>query len=328
MKKLTAKQRRALQEAAEWHARQSAGDADEQDEQRLQRWRARDPSHEWAWQRVLSLQAKLGHLPGELADETLTRAERRLRLGRRGILKGGLLLIGAGSAGWAGYHHGPGQRLLADHATASGQLKTLSLADNSTLILNTASAVDIRFTGQERRLFLKQGEIMLHTAPAPPGGAPGPFIAETPSGQARALGTRFSLRYLDDQARTTRLNVYQGQVQVTARNGQQQDCGAGQRLRFTRQFISRPDSPTASDAWTRQRLEVKAMRLDEFVTELARYRSGWIRIDPAVARYRITGVFNTADTDQALRALTNSFPLKITYRSRYWVTISPLTPAR
>ena len=71
-----------------------------------------------------------------------------------------------------------------------------------------------------------------------------------------------------------------------------------------------------------KRLEVKAMRLDEFVTELARYRSGWIRIDPAVARYRITGVFNTADTDQALRALTNSFPLKITYRSRYWVTIS------
>ena len=316
---LTLRQRRALRAAAEWHALCCSGDADEQDERGLQRWLALDPSHAWAWARVQALQEKLGGLPGELTDSTLTRAERRLRLARRGVLKGGIALIGAGSAGWAGYQYGPGQRWLADHATAAGELKTLKLADNSVLILNTASAVDIHFSAEARRLILKQGEIMAQTA----GDPARPFIVATPSGEAQALGTRFSLRYLDDRAATTRLNVYQGRVQVTARDGRRQLCNAGQRLHFTRQSVSPPAAPPASDAWTRRRLDVRALRLDEFVAELARYRSGWVRIDPAVAHYRITGVFNTGDTDQALRALEAAFPLKVSYLSRYWVTISP-----
>ena len=326
MKPLTVKQRRALQAAAEWHALRCSDSIDEQgDEQDLQRWLALDPSHQWAWQRVLSLQEKLGRLPGALADDTLTRAERRLRLSRRSILKGGLLLIGTGSVGWGVYHHGSGQRLLADHATARGNLKSLNLADNSVLTLNTASAVDIRFTTRERRLLLKQGEIMVQTgadSSAVSGKTARPFIVETPSGQAHALGTRFSLYYLDDKAVTTQLNVYQGRVEVTSRNGRQQICDDGRRLHFTREFISSPRSPTASDAWTRQRLAVEAMRLDEFAKQLARYRSGWIQVDPSVRHFQISGVFKTGDTDQALRALAKSFPVRVTYRSRYWVSIS------
>ena len=62
--------------------------------------------------------------------------------------------------------------------------------------------------------------------------------------------------------------------------------------------------------------------LDAFIAELGRYRTGILRCDPDVAHYKISGVFMTNDTDQALRAVAKSFPVTVRYRSRYWVTIS------
>ncbi|KAG0759335.1 hypothetical protein G6F57_017955 [Rhizopus arrhizus] len=63
------------------------------------------------------------------------------------------------------------------------------------------------------------------------------------------------------------------------------------------------------------------MRLDAFVAELARYRSGLLRCDPAVADLRVSGVFSLRDTDRALDNLTRGLPVTVAYRSRYWVTV-------
>jgi transmembrane sensor len=63
------------------------------------------------------------------------------------------------------------------------------------------------------------------------------------------------------------------------------------------------------------------MPVGEFVAELARYRPGLLRCDPAVADLRVTGVFSLRGTDRALTNLTLALPLAAVYRTRYWVTV-------
>ena len=318
--------KQALIAAAEWYSLLCSGSARAQDEQRLRAWLALDEVNRWAWDRVGQLQKKLGRLPGNLAQETFIRAEKHLHVSRRSVLKGLVLLAGTGSLTWVAYRHGPLESLFADQYTSVGEIKSLLLDDGSTLIMNTASAVDVRFSVTERRLVLKQGEIMVETAKdsLSPAGRPvsRPFIVETPSGQIRALGTRFSVRYLDNAENTTRVNVYQHSVEVTAQDGTQHNCNAGHRLDFTDRQVSPAVHGAENDAWVRRQLVINDMRLDDFVRELGRYRTGLLRCDPAVAHFRISGAFRTDDTDQALRAIEKSFPVKVTYRTRYWVHIS------
>ncbi|MFK3815647.1 hypothetical protein ACI2KG_03385 [Pseudomonas sp. NPDC089407] len=68
-------------------------------------------------------------------------------------------------------------------------------------------------------------------------------------------------------------------------------------------------------------------RLDTLLAELGRYRSGWLRCDPAVAGLRVSGTFPVDDSDKALRAITSVLPVSIVRRTRYWVTVSALPGA-
>ncbi|HBR98841.1 MAG TPA: iron dicitrate transport regulator FecR [Gammaproteobacteria bacterium] len=320
-----AAQRQALDEAAEWYATLCSGSADTRDEQRLQAWLAGDALHRWAWERVGQLQTQLGQLPGSLAVETLGRSEQYLQRHRRQLLKGVVLAIGAGPLGWAAYRSGAHHRVFADQYTSAGEVKSLRLADGSQLVLNTATAVDIRFTANTRQLILKQGEVLVETAkPSATDEDSRPFIVDTPAGQVRALGTRFTVRTMDGEGSgpVTRVNVYQHRVEVTNGAGQRQICPTGSRMDFSDTALYDVRSPTQSDAWMRERLVVDNMPLDAFIAELGRYRTGILRCDPDVAHYKISGVFMTNDTDQALRAVAKSFPVTVRYRSRYWVTIS------
>ena len=64
------------------------------------------------------------------------------------------------------------------------------------------------------------------------------------------------------------------------------------------------------------------MRLDDFLAELGRYRSGLVRCSEAVAGLRVSGTYQLEDTDQVLKLVTQSLAIDVTYRSRYWVTVS------
>lgn len=315
---LTQSRREALQAAAQWHARLCSEDAGLADEQALQQWLGSDPMHQWAWQRVDQLQARLGRVPGHLALNTLERAEQHFSMSRRSVLKGLALMLGTGTLGVAAYRHAPVEHWLADHHTATGEIKQLTLDDGTSLILNTASAVDIHFNANERLVILREGEIMVTTA-SDSAENPRPFIVQTPQGRARAQGTRFSVRMLEGE---TQVAVFEHSVAVTTRTGAQNHCFAGQQLTFTADTASSPTglAPT-DDAWTRQMLVVQNMRLDTFIAELSRYRTGVLRCAPSVAHYRITGAFRVDDTDQALHALSKSFPVSVNFRTRYWAML-------
>ena len=210
--------------------------------------------------------------------------------------------------------------ILADHASGVGEIRELSLPDGTRLVLNTRSAVDVRFDARERRLVLRAGEILVETAPDP-AAVKRPFLVETAHGQARALGTLYTVRQLDA---ATAVSVYDGQVALR-RAGQAQPftvLAPGQSLRFSADWRSPVGSAEPADlAWRRGMLVAKGMRLDALLAELGRYRRGLLYSTADAAPLRVSGAFPLHDTDAGLALLARTMPVRVVRRTPYWVTV-------
>lgn len=122
-----------------------------------EQWRAEHHEHELAWQRVQSLQAELSSnlraVPGaQVAFNTLENSAQGLsRRQALKLLSGALLL---GSAAWLAKDSGAWQQWSADYATATGEQRGFQLPDGTRIELNTASAVDLQYTAQQRLIKL------------------------------------------------------------------------------------------------------------------------------------------------------------------------------
>ncbi|MNP71808.1 fec operon regulator FecR [compost metagenome] len=73
--------------------------------------------------------------------------------------------------------------------------------------------------------------------------------------------------------------------------------------------------------WTDGVLSVQQMPLGEFCAELARYRPGLLRCAGDVAALKVSGTYQLNDTEQILQLLTRSLPVRVDYRTRYWVSV-------
>lgn len=318
MPAISAEQMAALEQAAHWYTRLNAETATQDDQLAWHTWLNAAPQHGWAWQQAERLQQRLQRVPGPLAERTLDLATRERRANRRGVLKGLVILVGGSSLGWGGYRQVRDGPWLADYHSRLGERRPVLLADGSRLLLNSDSAVDIRFDAQQRLVRLKQGEILITTSTD---SLHRPFSVQTPQGLVRALGTRFSVR---EQGPDTLVSVFEHQVLITTTQGDTALLSAGQCCRFNAYGIQAPTVlDSASEAWSRGLLIANDQRLDTFIAELARYRRGWLRCDPAVAGLRISGTFEIDDSEQILRALAGSLPIRVVQRTRYWVTLLP-----
>ncbi|ACO80228.1 Anti-sigma factor protein, FecR family [Azotobacter vinelandii CA] len=305
---------RTLEAAATWYVQLQA-EHSEADRQAWRDWLDANPAHAQAWARLERLQRQLGGLPPE-ALPALANARAR----RRAVLKIlGLLGIGIGVTGLALERNPPGH-WLAEHRTATGQRRSLRLADRSHLELNTDSALDLLFDDRQRLIRLYRGELLAETAADPVGR---PFIVETAEGRVRALGTRFSVRSEDGRSRVTVLEQAV-EIRPARWTGQPVRLGAGQRIDFTADHLGEPGTaPEGADAWTRGMLSVVEWRLGDFIAELARYRPGFLHCDEAVAGLRLSGAFRLDDTDVVLENLARSLPIRLRHFTRYWVRIEP-----
>lgn len=294
-------------------------DACDATRQAWDRWLHAHPDHLRAWQRIEATNGRLHTVPAPLAHAVLSAPGSP---GRRRTLKTLGLLAAVGGAGWIAARRVPWQAWAADERTGPGERRTVMLPDATQVVLNTDSAIDVRFDGGSRALRLVRGEIMVTTG-HPPGDAR-PFGVETEHGRLRPLGTRFSVR-LDDDA--TRVAVYSGSVEVdTHQTVRPRIIPAGQRTRFTGSAISPLVPADENDtAWLDGMLVVRDMPLGDFVAELARYRPGHVACDPAVAGVLVSGTYPLADTDRVLAILEKSLPVTVSYRTRYWVRVVPRT---
>lgn len=321
-------QARVLDEAAEWLMRLHDSGATDADRAACERWRQADPQHALAWERAERLLGKLGGLPAALAMPALDRprshrAQRRAAVARLAAL---LAVAPAGWLAWQAWHVADQRGWGADLRTATGERRTEHLADGSRLLLDTASAVDIRFDGALRLLTLRQGAISIETA-ADTATPHRPFVVDTAHGRLRALGTRFTVRQEGGRADggPVRLAVTEGAVEVTLRGAASPALvvQAGQQtvLRAGEATAPQPLQPEAT-AWTHGMLMADAMPLAAFCAELSRYRPGLLQCAPEVRALRVSGSFPLGDTDRTLTMLASTYPVDVQTRMRgYWITV-------
>jgi transmembrane sensor len=308
---------RILDEAAHWLARRQAPDFSTDEAAALARWRGLSARHEQVWRHAEQLQSRMGALPPALGMAVLNRP--RPSRARRQLLRSAALAVATPTLAWLGYRNLPWPQWTADHRTARGERRTLTLADGSRVQLNTDTAISVRMDGLSRRIILHTGEILVETAHAPAYAAQ-PFIVQTVDGKAQALGTRFIVRR---HAHSSTLAVLEGAVRVTpAASARPMVAQAGQQLRFDGEAIGPVQAlePQAA-AWTQGVLYAEDMRLQDFLAELGRYREGVLRCDPEVAGLRVSGSYQLRDTDAVLSLLTHSLPVRVQQRTRFWVTV-------
>lgn len=287
-------------------------------------WLNRDPLHARAWARVQSLRQDFTGLPPKLAMDTLQAAEDNLAksgLGRRQMLKI-LSLAGVAIATASVLSDRPlGQSLLADASTATGERRSMTLSDGTLVVLNTNTAIDIDLDGAERSIALLRGEIMVATGADAGSSAKRSFHVDTALGRIQALGTRFAVR---KNAGDVCLTVQEGAVRMhSAQGGFTEIARPGESWKVRKQGFLRVTShdfdPTG---WMDGIIEARQMPLARLLAELNRYRRGYIFCDDSVASLRVTGTYQTGDTDRTLEFLANTLPVSISRRTRYWVTVN------
>ncbi len=313
---LTPEQRQALKMAAQWFALLCDENVTEHQRQQWQAWHQQNEDHRWAWQRVEALQSQLQGVPGKFSYRTLDQAGRQSTLDRRTLLKSLLLLLGVGGS-WLGFQSPLGRELRADYRTATGEIKPIVLSDGSQLVLNTASAVDVRYSAEKRLILLHSGEISLIT-----GRDDRPFWVESRQGAMRALGTHFLVRENDDQTQLTVLE-HAVEAQLAQFPQEKRRINAGEQISFSAVAFGQQQAAGNGDSWTRGVLSVSQWRLDQVLAELARYRHGRLDCDPAIAGLRVSGSFPLREPGRALLLLSQTLPIRLQSFTRYWLKVVP-----
>ncbi|SEO83629.1 FecR family protein [Aquisalimonas asiatica] len=310
-----------LEEAAEWRVQLDDPALPTETREAFRHWLQHHPAHEQAWQAINATWDALagvgGPGAGQALEHTFEEEQRDIRrwLGRSaGVL---LLLLALAPLIWLVSGIPSPGHLLADHHTTVGETRTVELSDGSRLILNTATAVDIRFDEQRRQILLRRGEIHLTAAQDDQR----PLEVVTDEGRARALGTRFGVRRMDGGG-ATRVTVQHSRVRVCAVDGSHcRELHRGQQSETDGHRVTAPVSvdPDASAAWTTGRLVLDDAPVTEVLAELGRHHRGLFRVDHAALRdVRMSGVIPLHDTDQALQALESTLPLRV-QRFTPWV---------
>lgn len=323
----------AMDQALDWFVTLASGEVSAQERQDFQRWLDAAEAHRQAWDTMRGFQSLLQGMPSAAAGHALREGGAassarggRIRVSRRQALA----VVGALALGAMAYRRRDMVlELAADERSATGQQRQLQLPDGSRVVLDTASAVDIRFDGRVRRLVLRSGAVMVETAHSD-GWRDQPFVVETRQGTVLALGTRFTVRQLPGAGwwqgpGQVEVAVLEGTVELAPAAARQSGAilRTGQQARFDAEGAAAAQPLDANaQAWAQGMLIVRDQPLGDFIADLARYRSGVLQCDEQAAALRVSGVFPLEESERILDALERALPVKVTRHTRYWVSLS------
>jgi transmembrane sensor len=307
-----------LQDALDWFVRLQDAGATAADRRAFRAWYDADARHRDAYARV---QAVWGAPELDRAARGLKTADgaaaprpgRRVR--RRGMALAAAVLLAL--VGLGALFDLP-VRLQADHRTATGERRQVALADGSTVLLDSASAIATQAGDAARRVELLAGRAYFQVA----GDRGRAFRVEAGDAAVEVRGTRFAVAL---GAEGTSVVLREGRLHVTGRGGGGAGAGGvtlspGQRVRVTAEGPGRPERVAFPQGagWVEGRLIFRDAPLSRVLDELRRYHAGTILVlDPALAQRRITGNYRLDDpvrTAEQLAALTSAELVRLTDR--------------
>ncbi len=211
-----------------------------------------------------------------------------------------------------------------------GEQRSLTLADGSTVELNSRSTIIVRYSKHERRVDLLRGQALFRVAKD---GAR-PFIVKTGDTLVRAVGTEFDIY---QKRAGTIVTVLEGRVAVltdhaialaerglpvptvgvqpksnlpfpTIAPGQIGNIiiAAGEQLTVTPKLIQLAEHPNVANAtaWTQRRLVFESASLADVADEFNRYNDRQLIVaDPGLETFHVSGIFSSTDPASLIRFL-------------------------
>lgn len=332
---MTAREQQDLEdEAAFWVVRMHSDQVTSEDERLFSAWLGKDLAHGEAYDRQNKLWRSVAALrhDSDAMDafaELRETARRPHRPSRRGLiaasLGGGVAIAG----GWMAWDAAFGAKA---YATEVGEQQRVVLDDGSTVTLNTDSALRVRFSRSERKLWLDKGQAYFSVAKDPGR----PFRIFVGDEELRCTGSAFDVRRDGDKARVTleegSVEVYrEGEPGALDVNEPAVVLRPGQRLVVTRVApveISAVDTRSVG-AWRFGRMVFDSEPLGDAIAEINRYNTRQIVIsDPSLAEVAINGVFQTGKPEAFVEALTAAFPVRVRSQDAEAIYLERRTPSQ
>jgi len=301
--------------AADWAVKASARDLDQEERARLEAWLASDSRHLGAYVRAQAIWQDLDRVaamangadpkpePAQVHSRSHRRPHGRSR-GRGYAIAASVVL---GLSALAGVLH---QQFSGRYVAGVGEILRIALDDGSTVMLNTDSAIRVRYDHGRRQVLLDRGEATFQVTRD----IHRPFVVEAGKVAARAVGTQFAVRKLDDAVSVT---VIEGVVEVkrpgAARQVERRIMRKNDQVMVaSAQPIHETDLSTREVAqrfaWREGYLVFDGERLDAAAAEMNRYSTVPIRIaDPALAAEQFIGVFQVGDARAFARSAVTAF---------------------
>ena len=296
-------------EAAAWHQRLGESSVTTQTIEDFFAWR-RVPGNADAYRRVeqvwnsakaLAPQAGIQTAVEEALNRRATRTSSR---GLRAPLIGFAALAMAATLAFGAWTWLKSQGI---YETAVGEQRVVQLADGSSVRLDTASRVRVRFSSSARRLELESGQALFTVAHD----AARPFVVEAGAATVTAVGTVFEVRREDGGATVT---LVSGVVDVGRRSGVHggSRMTAGQQTRVSASgLVKEPVDVETETSWTEGRIVFRDTPLRVAVAEVNRYLTDKVELDARpLDGVRVNGVFRTGDRDAFVSVASEVFDLQ------------------
>jgi transmembrane sensor len=320
------------QEAADWVARFDRGASSAEDDARLAAWLEADVRHQGAFARASAAYAYLdrakalgaqftgAEATAPWAPHVSSRANSNAP-SRRALLTGGAAAAAAAVAGAIVFgpelyaHLFPSAPPLL-YTSKKGEIKLVSLTDESVLTLNTHSLVAVEYTEGRRSVELKDGEVMFSVAKD----QERPFSVIAGGLEVRAVGTSFMVRHIE--GRPPEVLVQEGMVDVVYRARPDSLLRAGANTRVTalrdgaapRLIKAAVSAATVAreTAWRQGMIAFEGVSLRTAAAEFSRYSDTRIVIDDvAIANTTITGLFEANNPAGFTAAVAGSLGLTV-----------------
>jgi transmembrane sensor len=222
------------------------------------------------------------------------------------------------------------------YSTDIGEQRFITLADGSTVELNSRSKLRIDFSARERTVTLMQGQALFHVSKD----ARRPFIVSSDTARVRAVGTQFDVYR---QTSGTTVTVLEGRVSVGSFEESESRSGGGSNdplrsdsapkapqnaaepvvlLNAGEQVVvtanaALPAKPKAIDlatatAWTQHKLIFDETPLTEAAKEFNRYNTKRVVIDdPSLGPFHVRGTFSATNPERLAEFLRERFSVTV-----------------
>jgi transmembrane sensor len=306
-----------LREASEWYARMHSSEASAEDHVRLSRWLAASSQNQQAYTFV--------NETGRLAAQTrpasnghrIPAPARRARLGREFPARSGVShrRLAVASAAAVAIVVAVGVAIMTRphvdiYETAIGEVRNLSLADGSTLVLNGATRLAVTYSRAAREVDIETGEIFVTVGRDPAR----PFRVHAGGRIIEDIGTAFDV---DMNGAQVDVAVSDGTVMISnPANGTEPAVviNKGEAQTFTAERLIGPARALETQnvgTWRGGILSYDHSSLAWLVADLNRRFAGAIKIpDPTLAAMPVTLTLKLHDRDTTIGTLEKLLPVR------------------